>query len=63
MKNLLNVFLLLIISFDTLAQDENDSAISSQTTNDYFEEIFDMFKIKDLDQKVDDLINSKNKSI
>ena len=60
MKNLLNVFLLLIISFDTLAQDENDSAISSQTTNDYFEEIFSMFKSKDLDQKVDDLINSKN---
>ena len=60
MKNLLNLFLFLIISFNTLAQDENDSASSSQTSNDYFEEIFDMFKIKDLDQKVDDLINSKN---
>ena len=47
MKNLLNVFLLLIISFNTHAQDENDSAISSQTTNDYFE-IFSMFKSKDL---------------
>ena len=60
MKNLLNLFLFLIISFNTLAQDENDSASSSQTSNDYFEEIFDMFKSKDLDQKVDDLINSKN---
>ena len=60
MKNLLNLFLFLIISFNTLAQDENDSASSSQTSNDYFEEIFSMFKSKDLDQKVDDLINSKN---
>ena len=60
MKNLLNLFLFLIISFNTLAQDENDSASSSQTSNDYFEEIFSMYKSKDLDQKVDDLINSKN---
>jgi len=60
MKNLLNLFLFLIISFNTLAQDENDSASSSQTSNDYFEEIFSKFKSKDLDQKVDDLINSKN---
>jgi len=60
MKNLLNVFLLLTISFNALAQDENDNVISSQTSNDYFEEIFSMFKSKDLDQKVDDLINTKN---